>query len=190
MVRVLAKILGGRKYRAFSLDFAHAYKHVGAAADQRDFATIILRDPAGVPHMATLRTQHIGSRRPPGNWDRAAAFLHFSTYRLFDVWLGVFAGDCFFAQNRMVRWLLRCPSLKASFELLWLTLAENKEHPPRRATELLGAHITTQKYSVTASISARRRNDYTALLWNVLNRGAMSPVDAAKIQGKLGPPNR
>ena len=80
--------------RAFSLDFAHAYKHVGVAANQLDFATIVLCGPGGNPMMATLRTQPFGPSRAPANWARVTAFLQFVIRKLFWAWLGIFVDDC------------------------------------------------------------------------------------------------
>ena len=60
---------------AFSMDFSHAYNHIGISADRLDFATVVLADTDGVPHMASLRTQPFGSRRAPANWARVTALL-------------------------------------------------------------------------------------------------------------------
>ena len=53
---------------AFSVDFARAYKQVGITEDRTDFATVELADHAGVPHIASLKTQPFGLRRAPANW--------------------------------------------------------------------------------------------------------------------------
>ena len=77
----------------FSIDFAHAYKHVGAESDRLDFATVVLRDPSRNRTMATLKTQPPGSSRSPANWARLAEFIQFAVRRLFLVWMGVFVGN-------------------------------------------------------------------------------------------------
>ena len=179
--QVRAKTLAGRTFRAFPLDFPHAYKHVGVAADQHDSAAIILRGPAGAPHMATHRAQPFGSRRAPANWDRATAFLQCALRRLFAVWMGVFAGDCFCAEPGGA--VASAPSsVKAMCKLLGPTLAENKERPHCTDLEFLGAKITIQQDSATDAISAHRRNDYAVSPRNFLNRGTMAPCEAAKIR--------
>ena len=55
--------LNGRNLdlKAFSVDFAHAYEHIGVAPEHLPSTTIILRPPGSdVPHMATIHTQPFG----------------------------------------------------------------------------------------------------------------------------------
>ena len=61
----------------WSLDFAHAYKHVVVSGDQLEFATIVLCGPEGTQCMASLGTQPFGPRLAPANWARAAKFPSF-----------------------------------------------------------------------------------------------------------------
>lgn len=90
------------------LDFSRAYKHVGIADGQLDFATIALCDDKGAPHMATLHTQPFGSGRAPANWARATNFLQFALQNLFEVWMGIFSMTAF-ARNRIRPWDLHSP---------------------------------------------------------------------------------
>ena len=171
--------------RAFSVDFAHAYKHVGVAADQLDFATIVLGDPDGNAMMASLRTQPFGSIRSPANWARLTSFVQFVLRKVFMVWLGVFVDDCYCVEPQSTittaLWVTR-----ELCSLLGLELAPDKEQPPTQALTLLGASIQLGDRCVTASLAEKRKTDYTALLKNILRRNSLSPAAAAKIRGKLG----
>ena len=42
MMAMQAKLQLGEELQIFSLDFAHAYKHIGVASDQEEYAAVIL----------------------------------------------------------------------------------------------------------------------------------------------------
>ena len=185
MARMHEEEAPGRTMQMFSLDFAHAYKHVGIAEDQLDFATIVLCDDKGVPHMATLHTQPFGSGRAPANWARVTSFLQFVLQHLFQVWLGIFVDDCFCIEPKETVGSALA-SVKALCNLLGLSLANDKENPPCTTMNLLGAQITILRDSVKAALTPKRINDYSVYLRNFLKKGSMSPGEAAKARGKLG----
>ena len=180
-----AEVGSSTELRAFSVDFAHAYKHVGVAADQLDFATVVIGDPAGNAMMATLRTQPFGSSRAPANWARLTSFAQFVLRKVFLVWLGVFVDDCYCVDPQSTiataLWVTR-----ELCSLLGLVLAPDKEQPPTQALTLLGASIQLGRRHVSASLTEKRKTDYVALLKNILRRNSLSPEAAAKIRGKLG----
>ena len=185
MALVHADHWGEETLRVFSLDFAHAYKHVGVAVDQLDFATVVLADTEGNPMMATLRTQPFGSRRAPANWARVTTFLQFVLRKVFGVWLGIFVDDCYCVEPQGTitssLWVVR--ELCA---ILGLELAHAKEKAPCTTIDILGAAIKLTHEDVTAQLTDQRRSDYLTLLRNVLRKNNLSPAAAAKIRGKLG----
>ena len=144
-----------------SLDFSHAYMRVGVDADQLEFATILLRGPAGVPHMATLGTQPFGRRRAPANWARVIVFSQLVIDRLFDICMGVFVGDCIFVDPEGAI-APAPPSAKAVWKLLGLHLDVATAHPPCREMELLGARVAILGDCVCAARTPRKVDDYAA----------------------------
>ena len=79
---------------AFSVDFAHAYKHVPLLRSQGEFATASLLPEEGDPLMSQLRMQPFGSRRSPANCGVVAAFVRWALERLVGVLLATYVGDC------------------------------------------------------------------------------------------------
>ena len=171
--------------QVFSLDFSNAYKHVGVAPDQMDFATVVLSDPNGNAMMATLRTQPIGSTRAPANWARVTSFVQFVLRKVILVWIGVFVDDCYCVepQNTIASALWVTRELCA---LLGLRLEHSKQHLPEAAVNIIGASIHLGADLVTASIAAKRVEDYVGVLKGIIRRNNLSPVAAAKIRGRLG----
>ena len=80
--------------QSYSIDFAHAYKHVPILASQLEFATILVAPPDGPVCSATLRTQPFGSRRAPANWARVTQFLKWCLEQLCGIVLAVYVDDC------------------------------------------------------------------------------------------------
>lgn len=76
---------------AFFTDFARATKHVGVAADQLDYATLVLCDPSGVPHMVGMRAQPFGPPRASANWARATSIAQFFLKEISFIWIGIYA---------------------------------------------------------------------------------------------------
>ena len=110
-----------------------AHVRMFADADRHGFATILLCDLYGVPHMATLITQPFGSRRAPEIWARATVFLQFAPGRLFDVWMAVFFEDCFCAVPEGI-----IASALSSAKTLRMRL---HVEPPCKSMESLGACV-------------------------------------------------
>ena len=77
MLLLLAQPSRAASIGASSLDFAHAYKHVGSAADQLDYATLVLSGSSGAQIMEGLRTQPFGGARSPVNWERVTSVAEF-----------------------------------------------------------------------------------------------------------------
>ena len=115
---------------AFSVDFAHAYKQVGIAEAQADFATVVLADHAGVPHVASLKTQPFGSRRAPANWGRIATFFQFIMRVLFHMWVGVYVDDVFACEPSSLA-EEAFALVKEVADILGLELSHDKESPPQ-----------------------------------------------------------
>ena len=88
-----AKRQPGATLQIFSMDFAHAYKHVGAASGQEEYAAFLLRDEMGQPRTARLRAHPCGSRHSPGNWARAKSIPQFPLLEMFDIWLAIYLAD-------------------------------------------------------------------------------------------------
>ena len=170
---------------AYSVDFAHAYKQVAVDATQADFATIVLSNYEGAPHVATLKTQPFGSRRAPANWGRVAAFLKFALERLFSIWVGVFVDDLFSATFGPLS--ARAFSIvKEVCAIFGFLLSPEKEQSPRRSILLLGAQVSISANGVTATLPATKAAEYRSMLLNVIATRKLSPDAAAKLRGKLG----
>ena len=171
--------------KAFSVDFPHAYKQVGVAHSQLDFAMVVLCDRHGVPHVATLKTQPFGSSRAPANWARVTAFLQFVLRALFWIWLGVYVDDCYAVEPaELVDSAF--VAVKELCEILGLSLSDGKEVPPRRSMQLLGAHVTLEAGRVLASLPERKLAEYRGVLLGALRQDRLSPAAAAKLRGRLG----
>ena len=120
--------------------------------------------------MATLRTQPCGSRRAPANCARETAFLQFILQRLFVVWIGVFADDCFCMEPEGTVAPALSPA-KSMCKPPAMHLAWGKGHPPFKEMEILGAHIAILRDSLMSSITPRMFNDYAVVIRNFLSRG-------------------
>ena len=171
--------------QAFSLDFAHAYKQVAVDAARADFATIVLSNYEGVPHVATLKTQSFGPRRAPANWGRVAAFLKFALERLFSIWVAIFVDDVFSAVPKP----LDGQSFRVVKEVCGIfgfLLSPSKEQPPAPSILLLGAQVSITSEGVTATFPGSKAADYRSMLMNVLSTKKLSPAAAAKLRGRLG----
>ena len=101
------------------------------------------------------------------------------------VLLGVFVDDryCVEPQDTIASalWVTR-----EICSLLGLELEHSKEQPPAPSIAILGAFVQVGEGLLTASITAKRTEDYCASLKGILHRGNLSPAAAAKIRGKLG----
>ena len=185
MASIYAHLGNKRKLHAFSVDFANAYKHVGVASDQLEFATVALCNPSGVPMMATLRTQPFGSTRAPANWARITAFVQFVLRKLFQVWMGVFVDDCYAIDPDNTAASAFCV-MRELCALIGMSLSPDKEQPPCVNISLLGAPIRIGRTEVTSQLTKRKLDDYIAHLKNVIRRDQLSPAASAKVRRKLG----
>ena len=168
--------------RVSSLDFAHAYKHVGLAADQLDCAAVVLSDPQGGPMMASLRTKPSGPQRGPANWERASTFLQFVIRKVFGARIGIFVDDfcCVEPQCAIASafWAVR-----EICAILGLELARPNEKLPCSVIDILGATIRVGQGEIAAELTAHRCSDYVTLLRNVLRMYNLSPSASAKARG-------
>ena len=80
---------------AFSVDYKHAYKHVGICRGQDEFASILIAPPEGDLLVTQLRVLPFGSRRSPSNWARVTLFVQWVLLKLFRVVLAVYVDDGF-----------------------------------------------------------------------------------------------
>ena len=169
----------------FTLDFSHAYKHVPILAPQRDFATIMLVAPCGVPHTATLRSQPFGSRRAPANWARVTELPKWLLAEFFDISIAIYVDDIHCAEPKAT-----CESsflvIKAVCRLLGFELDFKKEHAPSKSFSLLGAQVTVSEGFCEASLPDRKRLATAHDLEVILKGGRLTPAQAAKVRGRLG----
>ena len=174
-----------RDLHLFSVDFAHAYKHVGVTADQMDFATAVLSGPEGVPMMETLRTQPFGPTMATANWARVTSLVQFVLQRMFLMRLGVFVDDCYCVESHetiaSALWVTR-----ERCSLLGLELERLKEQGPAASIDILEATLQLGGDLVTDSLTKQRTEDYIGLLKGIIRRKNLSPAVAAKVRGKLG----
>ena len=89
MMPARAQIGSGDALQAFSLDFAHAYNHVGVASDQIGFSAEVLGAPDGTQRMDTLKTQPFGGGRAPANRARVDAYIQLVLLHRCDIWKGL-----------------------------------------------------------------------------------------------------
>ena len=171
--------------RAFTEDFAHAYKTVGIPVAQSKFATIALAPPTGPPHVATLRTQPFGSARAPANWGRVTKFIQHVLKKLFGVTVFVYVDDVFAVEP-----MITCGSahevFTAACELLGFELSTGKSQPPSAAIYLLGAELAFDTFEFTARLPTRRRDDLMNDIRKILAYDQLNPAQAAKLRGRLG----
>ena len=179
------KLAPGCVLKAFTVDFAHAYKHVPMEVSQREFATIVFADTRGTPHYATLKTQPFGSRRAPANWGRVTAFTKWVMSRLFACTVRVFVDGCFVTEPDATIWSAY-EALNTVCDLLGLTLEPSKTTPPTDRLLLLGADIHIKISEITATLPDRKRTDIVTELRKILERNNLTPAEAAKMRGRLG----
>ena len=173
------------KLLACSMDFAHAYKHIGIPKSQRDFATIILTPPGGPVHYAKLHTQPFGSSRAPANWGRVTHFLQEVMLNMFDVVVFIYVDDCFIVEPHdtlQSAW----DAFHTVCQMLGLSLEPAKGQPPARKLHLLGADIALTAEGIHASFPDRKRHDLLNDLKQVLKYNQLNPAQAAKLRGRLG----
>ena len=168
-----------------SADFAHAYKHVPIAEDQRDFATILIAPPAGALKVATLRTQPFGSRRAPTNWPRVANFLKRVTLTVFGVIISVYVDDVFIVEQAETI-ISSYNSFKIACAILGFQLEESKQQDPTKTPSLLGAEITSTQNWITARLPGRKRKDLVNEMKQILTNGHLTHAQAVKLRGRLG----
>ena len=152
-----------RECLLFSVDLARDDKQVCISAEQQDFATILLCDPDGVPHMASLKTQPFGSRRAPANWGRVTSFVQCVLRNVCAVWLAGFAVDCFSAEP-VGNAITAIQATKEVGELLGASLSDGEEVHPCSSMLLLGAMVTIQGDTAFASLPERKLVEYRGLL--------------------------
>ena len=135
--------------------------------------------------VALLRTHPCGSSRAPAKWARVAPFAQFVHQKLCNIWMGIYVDDCSCAEPvDAVQSALH--SVLAACILFGLKLEPSKVQPPATSVELLGASIDVGGRQVSAASTSKHKSDYVALLRGVLDLGALTPVAAADIRGKLG----
>lgn len=135
--------------------------------------------------VASLTTQPFGSIRAPENWARVASLSQFVIQKLTKIWMGIYVDDFSCAEPvGTVQSALH--TVRAARNLFGLKLEPSKVQPPATSVELLGASIDVGGRQVSAASTSKHKSDYVALLRGVLDLGALTPVAAADIRGKLG----
>ena len=174
----------GCQAMAFSVDFCRACKNIPLPAVQQDCATILISPPDGAPPMAQLRTQPFGPKRSPANWARATAFLRLELATVFHITVSVFVGDFYVIKT--------CETLGSAFlvakefcGLLWLDIEVEKEQPKTTDVALIDANLRLRPVLFEARLPSTKRNSYAHIMRDILPRGALIPVEAAKVRGKL-----
>ena len=170
---------------AASVDFKHAYKHIGISADQQHLATLLIAPPFGPLVTTKLRTQPFGSARAPANWCRVTNFVKWHLALLFRINLSVYVDDCFVVEP--------AATIQSAFDtilsvcaLLGLKLEPTKASPPNNQILLLVAQIAISHDHMTAALPLRKQNEWPGELKKMLERITLSPAQAAKIRGMLG----
>ena len=149
------KLAPGCVIKAFSVDFAHAYKHVPLVASQHEFATIVFADTNGDVFYSTLRTQPFGSRRPPANWGQVTAFSKWLMSRLFACSVKVCVDDCFATEpEATIESVFN--SLLGVCELLGLAIEHTKTTKHTDQLLLLGDEIRIAISDITAKLPDRK----------------------------------
>ena len=171
--------------KAASVDFKHAYKHIGISPDQAHLATLLLAPPTGPLMTAKLRTQPFGSARAPANWRRVTNFVKWLLSLLFRINLCVYVDDCFIVECAATI-QSAYDSIHSVCALLGLVLEPSKSTPPTDCIQLLGASITIRRDHISACLPVRKQNEWTDELRKILARNSLTAAQAAKIRGKLG----
>ena len=146
----------------------------GVAADQLDFAIVAPADSEGVPHMARLRPQHLGSRRTPAKWASVTAFPQYVLGKLLRVWMGIYVDDCFCAEPAdPAQSAFR--TVKEAVAMFCFPLSPPKEVPPTKTIDVLGSSAAISGPVVSAALPDRKINEYRALISNSLERNNLPP---------------
>lgn len=120
------------------LYFAHAYKHMGSAADQLEGATISRADPEGQPAMAAHRPHPFGGGRGPAIRGRLEECLQHVAAQRPSVWRGDFVADCY-AVGAADAIASASDAADEIWPLLVRGIATGKEQVPSDPAELIGA---------------------------------------------------
>ena len=178
-------IAPGADLRATVFDYKGAYKNIPICREQLDFASILIAPPTGELQVCQLRVLPFGPRRSPANWARMAGFIQWVAMNVAKLFLAVFVDDCYTVEP--------CSTIDSAFVVLnainaavGLPLAPDKGSEPTENLCLLGAQITFASDFVEAALPRRKAVDLIHDLRPVLQRGSLSPAQAAKLRGRLG----
>ena len=114
-----------------------------------------------------------------------ADFAQWAILEVGKIALSVYVDDCFAVEPEST-----CASafdfICTFNEAIGLRMAPDKCSRPRSELTLLGAMITLADHYVEATPPARKAKDLVRDLRHVLQRGNLSPAQAAKLRGRLG----